>query len=112
MLGRFRLPVAKVSTRDRQLVKLLASDSPSHKNLQKSVLDVAVTPCRKPLLAGRSSFGGCAWCCVLVCLCGLTVLALDLGNAGNVSSTEGMSATGKEEEKDHPHQEGGHLEGG
>lgn len=47
-----------------------------------------------------------------MCARALTVLALDLGNAGNVSSTEGMSTTGKEEEKDHPHQEGGHLEGG
>lgn len=42
----------------------------------------------------------------------LTVLAFDLGDAGDISSTEGMNATGEEEKEDQPHEEGSRLEGG
>lgn len=54
----YRLPVAKVSARDRQLVELLASDGSSHHNLQESVLDVAMTPCQEPRLERVLSSGG------------------------------------------------------
>lgn len=44
--------------------------------------------------------------------CQLTVLALDLGDSGDVASSEGVGMSSKEEEDSQPHEEGRHLEGG
>lgn len=43
--------------------------------------------------------------------CRLTVLALDLGDTGDVSSSEGMGTAGKEAEENQPQEEGRHVEG-
>lgn len=78
-------PVSKIYTSHHHLVKLLSACSPGHNKCKEGILDIAMTPFIKSAATQSRALDA------------LTVDALNLRNRSDITSTESMSWSRKEE---------------
>lgn len=95
--------------RTTDLAKVPPAGDAGHDNLEQSIFDISVTPWNNAYRLSEDRPAGDIKSDAPRGWVYLTVLALDLGDARDVSGTEGGHAGRKGEEEKNPHDDGGRF---